>query len=140
MTLKEFKNAIKDWGTKYDYDPIINIHPDCVEMVFENDDRIYTIGTIHKSDISIIDLDWSTYKDLPENARNDLFKIVAAFASTEPEEREYKEREDNEILDLITHRLEEIQTNTEDVMGWIRFLNLENKLNNFKKLREMNGE
>lgn len=34
MTLKEFKNAIKDWGTKYDYDPIINIHPDCVESCY----------------------------------------------------------------------------------------------------------
>lgn len=147
MTLKEFKNAIKDWGMKYSYEPIIHVYPESIKIVFEDDGSIDTICEIHKSRISIIDLDWSSYESLPGNARSDLFKIVAAFAATEPEDRKYEEREDNEILDLITHKLEAIQTNAEDVMSWIRILNLENKLNNLEnvfadleKLIETNGD
>ena len=120
MKYKEFKNAVEDWGKIHGYKPVIDIYAEWIEIVFEGYGYPDTICEIHKSERSVIDLNWEAYiRNLPENTRNELFKIVTEFAATPIDDREYEEREDKkDNLDVIINRLEVIQTNAEDVMNW----------------------
>lgn len=119
MTFKEFKKAVEDWGKIHGYKPVIEADTDYIEIVFVGNGYPDTICEIHKSERSVIDLHWESYiRNLPENTRNELFKIVTEFAATPIEKREDKEREDNKTFDSIINRLEVIQANAEDVMNW----------------------
>ena len=94
MRYKELKEETENWGKIYDYKAVVEVDHNYIyiEIMFEGDGYPDTVCEIHKSKGSIIDLDWPTYKSLPEDARNDLFKIVTEFAATKPEDREDKKR------------------------------------------------
>lgn len=156
MTYKEFKNAIKDWGKVYGYKTVIKIESDCIWVELEDKNCMDTVCLIHKSKRFIMDLTWSTYSNLSENAKGHLFDIITEFTETKLEDREYKETEDKDreefksAIDSIINRLEIIQTDAEDVMNWTieeiqeRSWNLRNNLEDIiidlEKVKEANRD
>ena len=87
MTYKEFKNAVEDWGRKYNYKPVVEVDPYCIYMTCDCKDSHSRIFDIHKSERFVIDLNWTSYRHLSENEKEELFKIVTEFAATKPEDR-----------------------------------------------------
>lgn len=92
MRYKEFKEKVEDWGRKYNYKPILEDGFNYVHIMFKDYDYKGRICEIHKSERFVIDLDWRLYRDLSEDAKNDLFKIVTELAATKSEDREDEKR------------------------------------------------
>lgn len=86
MTYKEFEEKVKEWGEKYNYNVVVekNISDDSIGIMLK--DKPCCI--VHKLERFVMDLMWIAYKELPENERNDLFKIVTEFSATKIKDRE----------------------------------------------------
>ena len=88
MRYKEFEERIKTWGEKYGYETEVEIK--CIYvyvktkfgMLFKRISRIRTDSTW------ALDTDWSSFTDIKEDSRVELFSILLEFAKTPPEDRE----------------------------------------------------
>lgn len=87
MTFKELKEKIKEWGEKYNYKTIVNDCDGYIEILLQGH-YTHMLCTIRKSERFVVNLNWEKYRNLPENAKLDLFKIVTEFSATKIEDRE----------------------------------------------------
>ena len=92
MKYKEFKKAVEDWGRKYHYEPVIEVDFNYVNIGLEGDVLYDIICEIHKTQRCVIDLNWTPFRNLSENAKGHLFNIVTEFAATKPEDRKDEKR------------------------------------------------
>ena len=90
MRYKEFKNAVGDWGRKYDYKPIIKINGYSVLLKMTINGKYKPMVRISNIDSYALDTNYLYFNDLANDAKQDLYKIVTELAATKPEEREDK--------------------------------------------------
>lgn len=102
MKYSELKKAIEEWGEKYHYKPVIKAGCQYIEIVLEGNGYVSRICVISKSERFVLDLIWPAHRDLSENAKNDLFKIVTKLAGTDPKDREDEKRFIIPLLGLVT--------------------------------------
>lgn len=102
MRYKEFKEKVEAWGKKYNYYPLIDVGFSYVYITLEDDIYAGIICEIHKSEKFVINLNRGLYRDLPENAKSDLFKIVTEFSATKPEDRKDEKRFIIPLPELVT--------------------------------------
>ena len=102
MRYKEFKKAIEEWGEKYHYKPVIEVDFNYVNIGLEGDVLYDIICEIHKTQRCVIDLNWTPFRNLSENAKGHLFNIVTEFAATKPEDREDEKRFIIPLPNLVT--------------------------------------
>ena len=88
MRYKEFKEKVEDWGKVYGYKPVVTVDFNYVNIGLEGDVLYDIICEIHKTQRCVIDLNWTPFRNLSENAKGHLFNIVTEFAATKPEDRE----------------------------------------------------
>lgn len=100
MTFKEFKEKIKAWGEKYNYNTVVYDCDDHIKITVEDEDFIHMICAVHKTERFVMDLVWMAYRLLPENEKHDLFEIVTEFSATS-----IKDREDEKVFIIPLPRL-----------------------------------
>lgn len=86
MTFKEFEEKVKEWGEKYNHNAVVenNVTDDSIGIILKDK----PCCVVHKLERFVMDLMWIAYIELPENERNDLFKIVTEFSATKIKDRE----------------------------------------------------
>ena len=91
MRYKEFKEKVKAWGQKYYYKPIVEIDDRVVvKIYYVGDYRV--VAMIDNKTRLAINTGWLCYRNLQEDAKKDLFKIITEFAATNPADRKDEKR------------------------------------------------
>ena len=88
MRYKEFKEKVEAWGQKYYYKPIVK--GVAIQIYYEGDYRV--VATADNKTRLAINTDWFCYRNLQDDAKKELFKIVTEFAATDPADREDEKR------------------------------------------------
>ena len=102
MKYIELKRVVEEWGKKYGYKPVIEVDFNYVNIGLEGDVLYDIICEIHKTQRCVIDLNWTPFRNLSENAKGHLFNIVTEFAATKPEDREDEKRFIIPLPELVT--------------------------------------
>ena len=102
MRYIEFKEQIENWGKVYGYKPVIEVDSHYVNIRLEGNGYLDVICEIHKTQRCVIDSNFTPFRNLSENAKGHLFKIVTEFSATKPEDREDEKRFIIPLPELIT--------------------------------------
>lgn len=93
MTLSKFKEAIEEWGERWEIDTEIKIRGPWIEIYTSVPYEIPNlIATVHNEKLCVFDLAYTETMDLNDMQRRTLFDIIIRYANTWPALRKDKEK------------------------------------------------
>ena len=92
MKYKEFKEKIRSWGQKHDYETEVEINFNYVIVKTKSGIVFRTMAIIRTDLTGALDTDWEFFRSIKVDARVELLSIIVEFAKTPPEDRKDEKR------------------------------------------------
>ena len=92
MKYKEFKEKVEDWGEKYNINTLIETDYERIKIKIYYADSYRSVAHIDPCNTFSVNLFFFYFNILPDDAKEDLFKIITELAATEPKDRKDEKR------------------------------------------------